>query len=190
MQINQLVGQLLLASPSLLDPTFKDAVVLICHHDDDGCMGLMINRPREISVLDVLTDLEIGIPDDQQANDELLPKVFEGGPIDNFRGFVLHDGWNVYESTMQITPELHLTSSRDVLEALGQGDAPEHYMLVLGYAGWQAGQLEHELSNNDWLIAPASHHIIFQEPPAKRWDFGARCMGVNRTHLSNQIGHA
>jgi len=189
-QINQLAGQLLLASPSLLGSEFKDAVILICHHDDDGCMGLMINRPRNISVFDVLSDLDIGIPDDQQTNNELLPKVFEGGPVDDFRGFVLHDGWHVYESTMQVTPELHLTSSRDVLEALGQGDGPEHYMLVLGYAGWQAGQLESELSNNDWLIAPASHHIVFQEPPAGRWDFGARCMGVDRAHLSNQIGHA
>jgi len=188
-QINQLTGQLLLASPSLLDPGFKDAVVLICHHDDDGCMGLMINRPREISVMDVLSDLDIATAD-ARTSDETMPNVFEGGPIDDFRGFVLHDGWNVYESTMQITPELHLTSSRDVLEALGQGDGPEHYLLVLGYAGWQAGQLEGELSSNDWLIAPASHHIVFQEPPEGRWDFGARCMGVNRSHLSDQIGHA
>jgi len=190
MQINQLAGQLLLASPSLLDPGFKDAVVLICHHDDEGCMGLMINRPRQLNVVDVLSDLDISLADDDMLSQELVPKVFEGGPIDDFRGFVLHDGWHVYESTMQITAELHLTSSRDVLEALGQGDGPEHYMLVLGYAGWQAGQLENELSSNDWLVAPASHHIVFQEPPEGRWDFGARCMGVERSHLSTQIGHA
>ncbi len=194
MQINQLSGQLLLASPALLEPGFKDAVILICHHDDSGSMGLMINRPRAISVSDVLNDLDIETvhetenqPNQQQVSQ---PSVFEGGPVDDFRGFVLHDGWHVYESTMQITAELHLTSSRDILEALGQGNGPEHFMLILGYAGWQAGQLENELSNNDWLIAPSSHHIVFQEPPAGRWDFGARCMGVDRNHLSNQVGHA
>jgi len=189
-QINQLTGQLLLASPALLDPGFKDAVILICHHDDEGSMGLMINRPRAITIDDVLNDLDIEIENQPKQPVASQPSVFEGGPVDDFRGFVLHDGWHIYESTMQITPELHLTSSRDILEALGQGNGPEHFMLILGYAGWQAGQLEHELSNNDWLIAPSSHHIVFQEPAAGRWDFGARCMGVDRNHLSNQIGHA
>jgi len=161
-QINQLSGQLLLASPSLMEPGFKDAVVLICHHDDEGCMGLMINRPREISVNDVLVDLDIVMPAQNQASHAGLPRVFEGGPIDDFRGFVLHDGWQVYESTMQITPELHLTSSRDVLEALGEGEGPEHYLLVLGYAGWQAGQLERELSNNDWLLHQPAIILYFK----------------------------
>lgn len=189
-QVNQLVGSLLLASPSLPDPRFKDAVVLVCHHDARGCMGLVINQPRSISVSDVLVDLKIGQNEGRNAHDESVQRVFDGGPVDDFRGFVLHDGWHIYESTMQITPELHLTSSRDVLEALAQGDGPEHYLLMLGYAGWEAGQLESELSNNDWLIAPLSHQIVFQEPPEARWDFGARCMGIERSHLSYQIGHA
>ncbi|OIO74241.1 MAG: hypothetical protein AUJ57_02525 [Zetaproteobacteria bacterium CG1_02_53_45] len=191
MQITQLTGQLLLATPSLQDPNFKDSVVLICHHDDDGCMGLIINRPQDISMTDVLIDLGIeGAKLLQGQSDDDMQRVFDGGPVDDFRGFVLHDGWQVYDSTMQITPELHLTASRDVLEDLAQGEGPEHYMLILGYAGWKTGQLESELSHNDWLIAPASQHIVFQEPPEKRWDFGARCMGIKRCQLSNQIGHA
>ncbi|MFQ5518819.1 MAG: YqgE/AlgH family protein [Mariprofundus sp.] len=189
MQITHLSGQILLATPSLQDPVFRDAVILICHHDDEGCMGLMINRPKGIGVDEVFTDLGIGMSE-TVSNRRTLPKVFEGGPVDDFRGFVLHDGWHIYESTMQVTSELHLTSSRDVLEDMGRGDGPEHFMLVLGYAGWQTGQLESELANNDWLIAPASHHIVFQEPPEKRWDFGARCMGIERSQLSDQIGHA
>ncbi len=187
MQINQLAGQILLASPSLQDPSFRDAVVLVCHHDDDGCMGLIINRPRAIGIADVLEDLGIDLT---RPTNDALPCVYEGGPVDDFRGFVLHDGWHIYESTMQITPELHLTASRDVLEALGRGDGPEHFMLILGYAGWHAGQLESELSNNDWLIAPASHHIVFQEPPDRRWELAARCMGIERSQLSSQVGHA
>ncbi len=190
MQINQLAGQILLASPSLQDPVFRDAVILVCHHDDEGCMGLIINRPRNIGMPEVLEDLGIDINAAGKDTSALLPAVFEGGPVDDFRGFVLHDGWQIYESTMQITPELHLTASRDVLEDLGRGNGPEHFMLILGYAGWHAGQLESELAGNDWLIAPASHHIVFQEPPASRWDFGARCMGITRSQLSDQVGHA
>jgi len=190
MQINQLAGQILLASPSLQDPVFRDAVILVCHHDDEGCMGLMINRPRGVGVPEVLEDLGIGISDSCTKASVPLASVFEGGPVDDFRGFVLHDGWQVYESTMLVTPDLRLTASRDVLEDLGRGDGPEHYMLILGYAGWHAGQLEAELFNNDWLIAPASHQIVFQEPPESRWDFGARCMGIERSQLSDQVGHA
>ena len=189
-KIDQLAGQLLLATPSLPDPNFAESVVLVCHHDAQGSMGLVINRPREISVHEVLVDLGIvpekanGLPDTDRQ------RVFEGGPVDTYRGFILHDGWHVYESTTQITDELYLTASRDILEALAAGEGPEHYLLLLGYSGWGAGQLENELMNNDWLIAPASHHIVFQEPPEGRWDFGARCMGIKPGQLSSQIGHA
>ncbi|MFQ5582136.1 MAG: YqgE/AlgH family protein [Mariprofundaceae bacterium] len=191
MQLQHLSGQLLLATPSLQDPHFRDSVVLICHHDAEGCMGLIINRPQEITVHDVLKDMKLPDVDSTMpsypAEDAV---VFEGGPVEPFRGFVLHDGWHVYESTMQVTPELHLTTSRDVLEELSTEDGPEHFMLILGYTGWDSGQLEQELGHNDWLIIPASHHIIFQEPPEKRWSFGARSVGINKAQLSSQIGHA
>ncbi len=190
MQLNQLAGHLLLATPSLSDPNFKDAVVLVCNHDQDGSMGLIINRPRGLSMLEVLTDLDISAGDPIQDTENLAHPVFDGGPIDAFRGFILHDGWQVFDSTMQVTEDLYLTASRDVLEDLARGEGPEHYMMMLGYAGWAAGQLENELANNDWLIAPASHQIVFQEPPEQRWSFGARCMGVERSQLSSQIGHA
>jgi len=189
-QINQLTGQLLLATPSLHDPSFADAVVLICHHDDEGAMGLIINRPQQISITDVLEDLGIDSTKRSTLQHDEKQHVFEGGPVDAFRGFVLHDSWHIYDSTMQISEELHLTASKDVLEDLGRAEGPEHYLLILGYAGWGAGQLEAELAQNDWLIAPASHHIVFQEPPEQRWSFGARCMGISRSQLSDQIGHA
>ncbi len=191
MHLNQLAGHLLLATPSLKDPNFQDAVVLVCNHDQEGSMGLIINRPRDISLLEVLNDLEIPTGDDPlHDTDHLKHPVFDGGPVDEFRGFILHDGWHVFDSTMQVTDDLYLTASRDVLEQLGKGEGPEHYMMMLGYTGWAAGQLESELADNDWLIAPASHQIIFQEPPDQRWNFGARCMGVERSQLSDQIGHA
>lgn len=190
MQINQLAGNLLLATPSLKDPNFRESVVLVCSHDENGSMGLIINRLRDLTLLDVLNDLHILTSEQPQHAELLRQPVFEGGPVDEFRGFILHDAWHIYDSTMQVSDELHLTASRDVLEHLAAGDGPEHFMMMLGYAGWGPGQLEAELAENDWLIAPASHRIIFQEPPESRWNFGARCMGVDPAQLSDQIGHA
>lgn len=190
LHVTDLTGQLLLAMPTLQDPNFSDSVVLVCHHDGDGCMGLIVNRPREVTLQEVLEDLEIWKPEPGATLPDGERRVFEGGPVDEHRGFILHDGWHVYDSTMQITSELHLTASRDILEAIAKGDGPEHFMLILGYAGWGEGQLEQELSNNDWIVAPSSHRILFQELPEDRWEFGARCMGIDRTNLSDQIGHA
>jgi len=191
MQINNLTGQILLATPSLQDRHFRDAVVLVCHHDEEGCMGLIVNRPQEVSVIDVLEDIQLAPDHDYFSS---LPEhrnvSFEGGPVDPFRGFVLHDGWHIYDSTMQVTPEIHLTTSRDILEEIATGSGPEHFMLILGYAGWDAGQLEQELANNDWLVAAANHHLLFQAEPEIRWALAAQSMGVSKANLSDQIGHA
>jgi len=190
MQIQDLNGHILLATPALQDPRFRDSVILICQHNEHGALGLIINRPRNILTGDVFKDLGIADQQSDQYTDQHTAPVYEGGPMDEFRGFLLHDGWNIYDSTMQISPELHLTSSRDALEELARGEGPEHFMLILGYSGWDAGQLEQELAENSWLIAPASQQILFQEPPEARWDYAARCLGIERSHLSSQIGHA
>ncbi|MDX8402013.1 MAG: YqgE/AlgH family protein [Mariprofundaceae bacterium] len=199
MSVPTLAGKALLAMPTLDDPNFRDAVVLVCHHDDEGCMGLIVNRPMALTLEQVLDDLGL-YPDEAEAAG--LPElaldravhrntpVFEGGPVDPHRGFILHDGWHGYESTMQVTSELHLSASRDALEAIARNAGPEHFLFLLGYAGWGAGQLAREIAENAWLIAPVSQRLLFQEPPEARWDFAARCMGVDRAQLSSQIGHA
>lgn len=191
MVLNDLNGKLLLATPSLQDRQFKDSVILLCHHDEEGSMGLMINRPQAVTVRDVLEDIQLS------PNESVLKTLpdhrllsYEGGPVDPFRGFVLHDGWHMYESTMQVTPELHLTTSRDVLEALAQGFGPEHFMLILGYAGWSAGQLEQELLDNAWLIVDANQHLVFETAPEHRWALAAQSLGISKSHLSSQVGHA
>jgi len=191
MQFNELKGNLLLATPSLQERQFRDSVILLCHHDAEGSMGLIINRPQDISITDVLEDLKL-TPNEQTMYQlpDGEPHSYEGGPVDPFRGFVLHDGWHIYESTMQITPELHLTSSKDVLEKIVQQQGPEHFMLILGYTGWDAGQLEAEILENNWLIADASNTIIFHTPPELRWALAAQSLGVDKSHLSSQIGHA
>jgi len=183
MQLSELNGQILLATPTLADPRFADGVVLLCHHDEDGSMGLLINRPQHITVGAVLDDMKLS----KAAMDA---PTFEGGPVEPFRGFVLHDGWHIYDSTLCVTPEIHLTTSRDVLEELAKGDGPEHFMLMLGYAGWDAGQLEDEISRNDWLVVPSSSHIVFHTPIEQRWIVGAQAMGVDKAQLSDQVGHA
>lgn len=164
---------------------------MICHHDEHGCMGLIINRPRKLSVQQVLDELDIKTRLDDLQRDELRCRpVYDGGPVDPMRGFILHDAWHVYENTMRINEDIHLTTSRDVLEAIGAGQGPEHYLFLLGYAGWGEQQLERELLNNDWLIAPLSTDILFHVAPGKRWSFGIRCMGIDPGHLSEQWGHA
>lgn len=183
MQGPSLKGKLLLATPSLHDPNFRDSVVLLCHHDDNGSMGVLINREQSITLDTVLNDLKLGAT-------RLDVPTYEGGPIEPFRGFVLHDNSHMYDSTLIITPELRLTTSRDVLEDIAGGAGPEHFMLVLGYAGWAGGQLEGELSRNDWIIAPSTADIIFKAPAAERWLISARSLGINRSYLSSQAGHA
>jgi len=163
-KINQLAGHILLATPALNDPNFRDAVVLICHHDTEGGMGLIINRPRQIDMFEVLHDLGICMPDSSRDICNPLPRVFEGGPIDNFRGFVLHDGWHIYESTMQISQELHLTASRDVLEALGDGDGPEHYLLYLVTPAGKPGSLSMNYRTMTGSLPPRTIILYFRNP--------------------------
>jgi len=181
---SELTGRLLLATPSMHDPNFSDGVVLLCHHDEHGSMGLLVNRPQDITVGSVLEDMQLTEKHDSEQ------VVFEGGPVEPFRGFVLHDGWQVYDSTLVVTPELHLTTSKDILEEIAYDAGPEHFMLILGYAGWDAGQLEEEIQRNDWLVAPASHDLLFHVPAESRWMLGAQSMGVDRAQLSSQVGHA
>ncbi|MDQ6994571.1 MAG: YqgE/AlgH family protein [Mariprofundaceae bacterium] len=191
MLLNDFKGQLLLATPSLQERQFKDTVILLCHHDSEGSMGLIINRPQNISIVDVFEDIQL-TPSDHIIHTLMKDELhsYEGGPIDPFRGFVIHDGQHVYESTMPITPEIHLTTSKDVLEQIVQEQGPQHFMLVLGYTGWDAGQLEQEMMDNHWLIAPASEQLIFHIEPELRWARAAQSLGVEKSHLSSQIGHA
>jgi len=184
MHLNDLTGSLLLSMPSLKDGNFTDGVVLLCHHDADGSMGLLINRPQDITVGAVLDDMKL------EAIKQPGMPTFEGGPVEPFRGFVLHDGWQVYDSTLCVSPDIHLTTSRDVLEEIAAGDGPEHFMLLLGYAGWEAGQLEEEINRNDWLVSPADTNILFHTPFEKRWTQSAQALGVNKAQLSDQVGHA
>ncbi|MDQ6960936.1 MAG: YqgE/AlgH family protein [Mariprofundaceae bacterium] len=184
MNLDDLKGKLLLATPSMPDPNFKNVAIFICHYDADGCMGLVINRSQPITVDSILNDLNIS--HEKAVN---FP-VYAGGPIEPFRGFVLHDHSHHYETTLSISDDIHLSTSRDIIEDIALGALQHRYMLLLGYTGWNAGQLEKELAQNDWIIAPANKDIIFDTPVSERWEKSAIQMGVRREMLCDKIGHA
>ncbi len=181
-----LSDHLLIAMPALGDPNFCRSVTLICQHDADGAMGLVINRQGDYTVGDLLAQLDIAC--ESAAVRER--RVLAGGPVQPERGFVLHGDDQTWHSTLKIGPGLAVTSSRDILAALAQGGGPKDLLITLGYAGWGAGQLEAELAENSWLTAPASHQILFHTPLEQRWQAAARAVGVDLARLTDYAGHA
>ena len=186
-----LANQLLIALPALADSNFARSVALICQHDADGAMGIVVNRPSEYTLGEVLGQMGL------EGGDESMraQPVLAGGPVHPERGFVLHDGGMQWDSTMAISspdaPEqLFLTTSRDILEAMARGEGPENAIVALGCAGWGSGQLEHELTENDWLTAPADAELLFELPLDARWQAAAGRIGVDFAHLADYAGHA
>lgn len=181
-----LTNHFLIAMPGLRDPNFSRTVAYVCEHTEQGAMGIVINRPMDIRLGEVLAQLDIE-SDDRAVLDSL---VFLGGPVQPERGFVLHSGEHSFDSTLAITPDISVTTSRDVLEAIAAGRGPERSLVALGYAGWSSGQLEEEMSANAWLSGPADGEIIFRMPADHRWLAAAQILGVDLNLLSGEAGHA
>ena len=181
----QLANQLLIALPALADPNFARTVALICQHDDDGAMGVLLNRASEYTLGDVLAQMQIETDDESLRNQIVLA----GGPVHPERGFVLHDGGD-WDSTLAIADNLRLTTSRDILEAMARGEGPAQVIVALGCAGWGAGQLEHELGENSWLTAPSDAELLFDLPLEQRWQAAAGRIGVDMTRMADYAGHA
>lgn len=179
-------NHLLIAMPSMGDPNFDHTVTLVCQHDEYGAFGVTINRALEMTVGELLGQLDIEVRDPHIAGQLAL----SGGPVQSEQGFVLHDGMRNWESTLRIEENLALTSSRDILTDIANGLGPEHFLLVLGCAGWSPGQLEHEIKENAWLTCPATQPILFDVPYAQRWHGAARTIGVDVNLLGVEAGHA
>jgi len=182
----RLSRQLLVALPILSDPHFARAVTLVCQHDDEGAMGVVINRASEYTLGEVLAQMEIP----SQDEDLRRQVVLSGGPVHPERGFVLHDGDGGWDSTLHIGDGLYLTTSRDVLEAVARGQGPKRAVVALGCAGWGAGQLEHELAENSWLTVPADRELLFELPLEQRWRAAAGRIGVDMSRMADCSGHA
>ena len=181
-----MTNQFLIAMPSLADPNFRRTVTLICEHNEEGALGIVINRPREMRLREVFDQLSLEGADESLSDREVL----DGGPVQPERGFVLHDGGGEWESTLRVAEGLSVTTSRDVLQAMASGEGPVHALVALGYAGWSAGQLEDEMRNNAWLSVPANRAILFDTPYDRRWADAARLLGVDLSLLSSDVGHA
>ena len=180
-------NNLLIALPNLVDTPFAKTVTLLCEHNEDGALGLVINRPMdELNLAAMLDHLELA---HDGIDGESIP-VFWGGPVSNERGFVLHRDGSDWDSTLHLSDSISLTSSRDILAAIGSGKGPRQFLVMLGYAGWEGGQLERELSENAWLSTGMDESIIFDIDIARRWDAANSTLGVNPLNLAPQTGHA
>ncbi|UQY37069.1 YqgE/AlgH family protein [Pseudomonas fulva] len=176
----------LIAMPHMDDPNFAHTVIYLIDHNDQGAMGLVINRPNGLNLADVLEQLR---PDSQPAGlCQSLP-IFSGGPVQTDRGFVLHPEGPQFQATVNLG-ELGLSTSQDVLFAIAEGHGPANHLIALGYAGWGAGQLEAELADNAWLTCPASPAILFETPYDQRLGAAAALLGIDLNLLTAQAGHA
>jgi putative transcriptional regulator len=183
---SQLTNHFLIAMPGLMDDNFNQAVTYICEHDENGTFGIVINRESDITLDDVMQQMQIPYPTEQQDN----TRVLTGGPVQSNRGFILHRPAGNWDSSLIVTDTVALTTSRDILEAIAEDRGPDDNIIALGYAGWGPGQLEQEMAANTWLSCPAEQQIIFETPVEKRWQAAADLIGVDLQLLSNEAGHA
>lgn len=187
MDANQsLASNLLIAMPGMRDPNFNSTVTLICDHNEDGALGIVINRPLSLTLGGLFEQLELEDADPAAAGNPVLM----GGPVGPERGFVLHASTFSYEHSLAVSGEINLTLSRDVIDALAAGSGPDKTLVALGYAGWEPGQLEGEMLANSWLNVPATPEIVFDLPFPERWTAAARALGVDLSRLSSDAGHA
>nr|WP_315169968.1 YqgE/AlgH family protein [uncultured Limnohabitans sp.] len=186
----------LIAMPGLEDETFARSVIYMCEHSPRGAMGLIINKPADISMRHLFDKVDLPL----RREDLMQSPVSQGGPVQTERGFVLHDplrmdkpqedGGSIYASTLTVPGGLEMTTSRDVLEALSSGAGPRRVLVTLGYSSWGEGQLESELAENTWLTVAASEEVIFDVPMAERYDRALDLLGLKSWMLSPEAGHA
>ena len=181
-----LTHHFLIAMPAMADPNFAHTLTYVCNHDKDGALGLVVNRPTDMTLSALFEQIELPL-----AGEALrATPVHYGGPVQGDRGFVLHRPLGNWTSTLAISDDMGLTTSKDVLAALGRGDGPHDILVSLGYAGWSAGQLEHELGQNAWLTVEADADLLFGMPADQRLSAALNLLGIDFSRLSEDVGHA
>jgi putative transcriptional regulator len=181
-----LTHHFLIAMPAMADPHFAHTLTFVCEHNEDGALGIVVNRPIDMTLSALFEQIEVPLDD---AALRATPVHF-GGPVQVDRGFVLHRPLGNWQSTLAISDDLGLTTSKDVLEAVGRGEGPRDVLVSLGYAGWTAGQLEHELSQNAWLTVEADADLMFAMPAEQRLPAAIKLLGIDFSPLSGDVGHA
>lgn len=186
MQKVNLTHHFLIAMPNMADPHFAKTLTYICEHNDQGALGVVVNRPIEMNLHALLEQVAIELEGDAL---KAIPIHF-GGPVQVDRGFVLHSPLGEWQSTLAVSSEIGLTTSKDILQAVARGEGPGKLLVTLGYAGWAAGQLEHELAQNAWLTVQAAPGVIFDVPAEERLPAAMQLLGIDFASLSEQAGHA
>lgn len=181
-----LTNHFLIAMPAMTDPFFAKSLTYVCEHNDDGAMGIVVNRPISLTLSELFA--QINMPLKQQELEDVL--VHFGGPVQTDRGFVLHEAGGQWQSSLQVNDKVNLTTSKDILQAVGEGHGPRQLLITLGYAGWSQGQLEQELAANAWLSVPADEHILFDLPAEEKLPAAMKLLGVDFASLSEEAGHA
>jgi putative transcriptional regulator len=181
-----LTHHFLIAMPNMADPHFSRTLTYICEHNDQGALGLVVNRPIDMTVQALFERLSLRVPDAELRG----APVFFGGPVQTDRGFVLHAPAGHWQSTLRVGERIGLTTSKDILEAVGRGEGPEQILVTLGYSGWSPGQLEHEILQNAWLTVEANNAILFDTPVEERLPAAMELLGVDFARLQDVAGHA
>jgi putative transcriptional regulator len=181
-----LTNHFLIAMPAMVDPNFSRSLTYICEHNDKGALGLVVNRPSDMTLSTLFKRLDLPLAGRRFGRTAVL----NGGPVQTDRGFVLHQPVGAWKSTLPVEERLGLTTSMDILEAVGKGTGPAKLLVTLGYSGWAAGQLEHEILQNAWLTVEAKDEILFEMPSEQRLPAAMALLGVDYARLSETAGHA
>jgi len=191
-----LTNHFLIAMPNMADPYFSRTLTYVCEHNDQGALGIVVNRPIDMTLQALFERLSLSMKDTARAD----APIYFGGPVQTDRGFVLHEPAGDWQATLKVTAgkggtcgtgsTIGLTTSKDILEAVGRGEGPTKMLVSLGYAGWSAGQIEHELSQNAWLTVEAKDAILFDLPPDERLPAAMDLLGLDYARLADQAGHA
>ncbi len=190
-----LTNHFLIAMPGMEDSTFSRSVVYVCEHSDRGALGIIINKPGDISIADLFDKVDLPLA----RTDLQAQPVFQGGPVKTEQGFVLHEpilveggpsDESLYASTLSVPGGLDMTTSKDVLEALSTGGGPRRVLVTLGYSAWGEGQLESEIAGNSWLTVGADPHLVLEAPVERRYDMALQLLGLEVWMLSPDMGHA
>jgi len=186
-QMKSLEHHFLIAMPALENSWFEKTLIYLVEDNEHGSMGLVVNLPNKLNIEDLLEHFDLPVP---HHADFLDKPVLIGGPVDLERGFILHDVSGDWKSTMTLPDDLSMTVSEDFLKAMSDGMSPDNFVVCLGFAGWEAGQLAQEMQDNSWLTIPYNHSLLFDTPLEKRWEVALGTLGISPEFLSSEAGHA
>lgn len=181
-----LTNHFLIAMPQLSGSYFGNTVVYMWQHGEDGALGIVVNLPLQLKLKEIFSQLDIEVQRPETGEETVL----SGGPVETDKGFILHDADDHWQSTLKITDELSITTSKDILDDISRGKGPKNFLVALGCAGWSPGQLEQEIADNTWITCPATKEIIFSRDYSHKPDLAASTLGFTMAQLTTDVGHS